>query len=415
MAEAPDTIGLEPGAPEGLIFNPFDPVTRADPYAVYRRLREEDPVHRSPLGIWILSRYGDIEPILRDARFSNDIRNARSFPLATSSGPEFEQRIERRAKVMLFVDPPDHTRLRSLVNKAFTPRVVEQLRPRAQEIVDDLLDHAIERGEMDLIADLSYPLPVIVIAEMLGIPPEDRDTFRQWSTDLARSLDPLLPPDMIDVVERSADAFTEYFERLIADRRARPGDDLLSALVAAEQAGDRLSPEELVSTCILILVAGHETTMNLIGNGMLALLRHPDELARLRADVSLVPSAVEELLRYDGTVQMTGRTAKEDVTVGGRRIEAGEISILLIGSANRDPERFADPERVDVTRKDIKHLAFGAGAHYCLGAPLARVEAQIAFTELLRRLPPSLRLVTDRPEWRENIVLRGLNSLPLTW
>ncbi|TMK16454.1 MAG: cytochrome P450 [Actinobacteria bacterium] len=399
MAEAPDTIGLEPGAPEGLIFNPFDPVTRADPYAVYRRLREEDPVHRSPLGIWILSRYGDIEPILRDARFSNDIRNARSFPLATSSGPEFEQRIERRAKVMLFVDPPDHTRLRSLVNKAFTPRVVEQLRPRAQEIVDDLLDHAIERGEMDLIADLSYPLPVIVIAEMLGIPPEDR----------------VLPPDMIDVVERSADAFTEYFERLIADRRARPGDDLLSALVAAEQAGDRLSPEELVSTCILILVAGHETTMNLIGNGMLALLRHPDELARLRADVSLVPSAVEELLRYDGTVQMTGRTAKEDVTVGGRRIEAGEISILLIGSANRDPERFADPERVDVTRKDIKHLAFGAGAHYCLGAPLARVEAQIAFTELLRRLPPSLCLATDQPEWRENIVLRGLKSLPLTW
>ena len=415
MAEAPGTMSLEPGAPEGLIFNPFDPVTRADPYPVYRRLREEDPIHRSPLGIWILSRYADIEPILRDARFSNDIRNARSFPLATSSGPEFEQRLERRAKVMLFVDPPDHTRLRGLVNKAFTPRVVEQLRPRVQQIVDDLLTKALDNGEMDLIADLSYPLPVIVIAEMLGVPPDDRALFRQWSTDLARSLDPLLPADMIDVIERSADAFTEYFERLIADRRAHPGDDLLSALVAAEQSGDRLSPEELVSTCILILIAGHETTMNLIGNGMLALLRHPDALSRLREDPSLIPNAIEELLRYDGTVQMTGRTAKEDVVVGGQKIEAGEVSILLVGSANRDPARYADPERVDVTRRDIHHLAFGAGAHYCLGAPLARVEAQIAFTEIFRRLPPTLHATTDVPEWRENIVLRGLKSLPLAW
>ena len=415
MADAQREFALEPGAPEGLIFNPFDPVTRADPYPVYRRLRDEDPIHRSPLGIWILSRYADIEPILRDARFSNDIRNARSFPLASSSGAEFEERLNRRAKVMLFVDPPDHTRMRSLVNKAFTPRVVEQLRPRVQQIVDQLLTEALERGSMDLIADLSYPLPVIVIAEMLGVPPEDRDTFRQWSSDLARSLDPLLPPEMLDVFERSADAFTEYFETLIAQRRVSPGDDLLSALVAAEQAGDRLSPEELVSTCILILIAGHETTMNLIGNGMLALLRHPSQLARLRDDPALIPNAIEELLRYDGTVQMTGRTAKEDVVVGGQPIEAGEICILLIGSANRDPARYADPERVDVARKDIHHLAFGAGAHYCLGAPLARVEAHIAFTEMFRRLPSTVHATSDAPEWRENIVLRGLKSLPLAW
>jgi len=404
---------VDAGSPEALIFNPFDPVTRADPYPVYRRLREEDPVHRSPLGIWILSRYADIEPILRDARFSNDIRNANSLPLATADN--VEERLERRAKVMLFVDPPDHTRLRSLVNKAFTPRVVDQLRPRVEEIVDDLLGRAEAKGSMDLIADLSYPLPVIVIAEMLGVPPEDRDVFHQWSGDLARSLDPLLPPELIDTIERSADAFTEYFEKLIADRRARPGDDLLSALVAAEQAGDRLSGEELVSTCILILVAGHETTMNLIGNGMLALLRHPDQLERLRTDPSLVPNAVEELLRYDGTVQMTGRTAKVDVEIDGHAIQAGEICILLVGSANRDPERFTDPERVDVTRTDIKHLAFGAGAHYCLGAPLARVEAQIAFTELFRRLPATLHLAVDEPEWRDNIVLRGLKSLLLAW
>jgi cytochrome P450 len=410
---AEDGVQLDADAPAAPIFNPFDPVTRADPYPVYRRLREQDPVHRSPLGIWILSRYADIEPLLRDPRFSNDVRNASSLPLAVADN--VEERLERRAKVMLFVDPPDHTRLRGLVNKAFTPRTVERLRSRVDEIVDDLLGKVEGNGGMDLIADLSYPLPVIVIAEMLGVPVEDRDVFHQWSGDLARSLDPLLPPDVVEVIERSADAFTEYFAKLIEERRVRPGDDLLSALVAAEQSGDRLSEEELVSTCILLLVAGHETTMNLIGNGMLALLRHPDQLERLRADPSLVPNAVEELLRYDGTVQLTGRTAMADVEIDGHHIDSGQICILLLGSANRDPARFADPEQVDVTRSDIKHLAFGAGAHYCLGAPLARVEAQIAFTEMFRRLPDTLRLASDEQEWRDNIVLRGLKSLPLAW
>jgi len=405
---------LDAAAPEALIFNPLDPVTRADPYAVYRRLREEDPVHRSPLGIWILSRYADIEPRLRDPNFSNDIRNASGLPLAAAR-EGVEERIERRSKVMLFVDPPDHTRLRGLVNKAFTPRTVEALRPRVLEIVDEVLGRVEGEGGMDLIADLAFPLPVIVIAEMLGVPVEDRDLFHQWSTHLARSLDPLLPEDVLATSERSADEFTEYFAKLIAERREQPGEDLVSALVAAEQSGDRLSEEELLSTCILLLVAGHETTMNLIGNGMLALLRHPDQLARLRAEPSLVTNAIEELLRYDGTVQMTGRTAKIPFEIAGNKVEAGEICIMLIGSANRDPERFDDPEHVDVTRRDIKHLAFGAGAHYCLGAPLARVEAQIAFTEMLRRLPDSLRLAIDEPEWRENIVLRGLKSMPLAW
>jgi cytochrome P450 len=405
--------GLAADAPEALIFNPFDPVTRADPYPVYRRLREEDPVHRSPLGLWILSRHADIEPVLRDPRFSSDLRNAASFPLAAPA--DIEERLERRSKVMLFTDPPDHTRLRALVNKAFTPRTVERLRPRAHEIVDRLISDVEDGGAMDLIADLAYPLPVIVIAEMLGVPPEDRDVFRQWSTDLARSLDPMLPPEVIDKIEGSADAFDAYFRPLFAERRAHPTDDLLSALVAAEEAGDRLSEEELLATCILLLVAGHETTMNLIGNGMLALLRHPDQLERLRADPSLVPNAIEEMLRYDGTVQMTGRTATADTEIGGETIRKGEISILLVGSANRDPGRYDEPERLDVTRTNIRHLAFGAGAHYCLGAPLARVEAQIAFTELLRRLPPTLRLATEQPEWRDNILLRGLKALPLAW
>jgi cytochrome P450 len=406
-------FGLEAGAPEALIFNPFDPVTRADPYPVYRRLREEDPVHRSPLGIWILSRYADIEPRLRDPRFSNDVRKASSTPLATMAN--VDERLERRSKVMLFVDPPDHTRLRGLVNKAFTPRRVEALRARVRELVDEHLDRVEDRSEMDLIADLAYPIPVIVIAEMLGVPPEDREVFHHWSTNLARSLDPLLPADLIEVVERSTDAFTEYFLKLIGERRVAPGGDLVSALVQAEQEGDRLSEEELVSTCILLLIAGHETTMNLIGNGMLALLRHPDQLEMLRSDPTLVPNAIEELLRYDGTVQMTGRTALDDVEIDGHEIKAGDICILLLGSANRDPDRFDDPERVNVTRSDIKHLAFGGGAHYCLGAPLARVEAHIALTEMLRRLPRSLRLATDQPEWRDNIVLRGMKSLPLAW
>ena len=408
----PQAPAIDASMPEALIFNPFDPVTRADPYPIYRRLREEDPFHRSPLGIWILSRYDDIVGMLRDPRFSSDLRNADSLPLMQA--PDLTEKLERRSKVMLFSDPPNHTRLRSLVNKAFTPRVVESLRPRAQQIVDEILARVSPQGHMDLIADLAYPLPVIVIAEMLGVPPEDRDLFRQWSSDLARSLDPMLPPEMIDQIEASADSFDAYFTPLFEERRARPGGDLVSALVAAEESGDRLSHDELMATCILLLVAGHETTMNLIGNGMLALLRHPSEMERLRADPSLMQNAIEEMLRYDGTVQMTGRTATEDVEFSGVTIRRGEISILLVGAGNRDPERFTDPERLDVTRTDIRHLAFGAGAHYCLGAPLARVEAQIAFTELLRRLP-GLRLATEAPEWRDNIVLRGMKSLPLEW
>jgi unspecific monooxygenase len=268
---------------------------------------------------------------------------------------------------------------------------------------------------MDLIGDLAYPLPVIVIAEMLGIPAEDRDTFRQWSTDMARSLDPLLPPEVMGQIERSGEAFMEYFGKLIAERRAHPGDDLLSALVAAEEAGDRLSEEELLATCILLLVAGHETTMNLIGNGMLALLRQTSELERLRSTPDLIPNAIEEMLRFDGTVQLTGRTATQDTDVAGTTIGAGEISILLIGSANHDPARFDDPDRLDIGRQDVRHLGLGGGAHYCLGAPLARMEAAVAFAALFRRLPPSLHLASEKLEWRDNIVLRGLRSLPLAW
>ena len=411
MAE--DRAAPEASGSDAPVFNPFDPATRADPYPTYRRLREQDPVHRNPIGIWVLSRYSDIEPILRDPSFSSDLRKAKDLPLM-SHVDDVDDRLERRSRVMLFTDPPDHTRLRGLVNKAFTPRTVDRLRPRAQQIVDEILDRVEGDGGMDLIGDLAYPLPVIVIAEMLGVPAEDRDTFRQWSTDMARSLDPFLPPEVVGRIERSGEAFFEYFGRLIADRRAHPGDDLLSALVAAEEAGDRLSEDELLATCILLLVAGHETTMNLIGNGMLGLFRHPAEMERLRAEPDLIPNAIEEMLRYDGTVQLTGRTATVDTEVAGVTIREGEISILLLGSANHDPARFAEPDRLDVGRRDVRHLGFGGGAHYCLGAPLARMEAGIAFAELLRRLP-NLTPATEAFQWRENIVLRGLQELPIAW
>src|SRR2546428_6436627 len=314
---------------------------------------------------------------------------------------------------MLVRDPPDHTRLRSLVNKAFTPRVVEALRPHIQDIVDGLLKNVAGQGSMDLVEDFAYPIPVIVICEMLGVPVEDRERFKEWGLAIARGLDTILLPPDSDVPQRSAaarHALGEYFRALIAERRASPRGDLLSALIAAEEAGDKLSEDELLATCILLLVAGHETTVNLIGNGTLALLRHPHELRRLRESPGLIASAVEELLRYDGPVQRTARIPSEDVTIGGRTIGKGEMVLPFIGAADRDPAQFPDPDRLDLARTDNRHIAFGWGMHFCLGAPLARVEGQIAIDALVRRLP-KLELVTDEPEYRESLTLRGLKTL----
>lgn len=389
-----------------LLFNPFDPGFIADPYPAYARLREEDPVHRSPMGFWVLSRYDDVVGLLRDPRFGRG---------------GFDQLFQARFgeagfdMSMLFRDPPDHTRLRALVSKAFTPRVVEQMRGHIQEIVDGLLDRVQGAGRMDVIADLAYPLPVTVICEMLGVPTGERDRFRAWSLDIARSLDAIALPTGPEVIERgraARHALADYFRVLIAERRAAPRPDLLSDLIAAEEQGDRLSEGELMSTLILLLVAGHETTVNLVGNGTLALLRHPAELGRLRADPGLVESAVEELLRYDGPVQRTGRIAAADVDIAGTAIPAGALVTGLIGSANRDPAHFADPDRLDVGRTDNRHLAFGWGIHFCLGAPLARLEGQLAFGTLLRRLP-DLALDTTEPRWRVGSVLRGLEALPV--
>lgn len=396
-----------------VVFNPLDPNFRIDPYSVYHRLQTEDPVHHGVFDSLVFSRYDDCLAVLRDPRSSSDGRNSTVYQEAVERG-EMEPYDRVLPQPFLFLDPPDHTRLRGLVSKAFTPKVVETLRPRIQQRVDALLDGVAERGSFEVIEDLAYPLPVAVICEMLGVPAEDHVTFKEWSREAARSLDPetALPPDVVESRRHVFESFGQYFTGLIAERRQRPRDDLLSALIAAEEAGDKLTEAELLSTCILLLVAGHETTVNLIGNGMLALLRHPDQLRLLRDDPSLATSAVEEVLRYDPPVQMTGRVALEDMEVAGATIRKGQQTILLLAAANRDPAQFPHPERFDITRTENHHLAFGFGIHFCLGAPLARVEGQITLSALVRRFD-GLELLTGQPEYKENIVLRGLASLPV--
>jgi pimeloyl-[acyl-carrier protein] synthase len=412
----PDTEASSATAPP-VEFNPFLPEFRADPYPLYRQLRSADPVHWSAfLGFWVLTRYADCVAVLRDAaRFSADPRNWAGFAdvVQALGGPG--PLLHMQTKWMLLLDPPDHTRLRTLVNKAFTPRVVEGLRPRIQEIVDSLLDDVQGVSGMDVITDLAYPLPVIVIAELLGVPTEDRDKFKDWSRDLARTLDPIITPEIVEAGNTATLAFIEYFRALVAKRRKEPREDLISGLIAAEEQGDRLSEEELLATCVLLFGAGHETTMNLIGNGMAALLRHPDQLTQLKQDPGLIQSAVEEFLRYDGPVQMTARTVLQDVEIGGKIIPKGQQAITVLGAANHDPAQFADPDRLDITRKDSRHLlTFSHGIHYCLGAPLARVEAQIAINTLLHRMP-GLRLQSEELAWRETVTLHGLKALPVVF
>lgn len=380
-----------------LEFNPFAPEVHADPYPTYRRMREEDPVHFNTWsGIWFLTRHADCLQFLKDPRFSAERRRAEGYtPPQRDIHPS-----------ILTLDPPDHTRLRNLVNRAFTPRMVEGLAPRIERLVGELLDAAEPAGGMELISSLAYPLPVTVIAEMLGVPAEDHDRFARWSAVLAASLDPVV--DDVDAVFDARDALFDYFRGIIALRRKDPRDDLLTALLGAE-----MSEQELLSMCNLLLIAGHETTVNLIGNGLLTLFRHPEQLALLRGRPDLMESAVEELLRYDSPVQLTGRVALEDVEWDGRAIKALTPVVSILGAADRDPMVFDDPDVLDLARSPNPHLAFGRGIHFCLGAPLARLEARIAFRQLLERFP-ALRLAGE-PELRPTIVLRGLSQLPVAF
>jgi len=407
-AEAPGRTKAASTMTTGSIeFNPLLPEVHDDPYPLYHRLRAHDPVHRSPLGFWVLTRYADVAALLRDPRMSSDPRNASRLRELQAALPDEGW----EAPSMLFLDPPDHTRLRKLVNKAFTPNAVERLRPRVDRLVAGVLDRAGAAGGMDLVAELAYPLPITIICELFGVPDADRAQFRVWSSELVHLLDPVLAEDVMERAVHARQHLRGYVAGLIAERRARPGADLLSGLIAAEDDGGRLSGDELVSMCLLLLIAGHETTVNLIANGSLALLRAPDQWARLVAEPALVDNAVEELLRYDSPVQLTSRTALADLDLEGRAVRRGEELILVLGAANRDPAQFPHPDRLDLERAGIRHLAFGGGAHFCLGAPLARLEARSALTALAARVP-RLRLAGD-PRRRDTITLRGLRSLPV--
>ena len=408
MNEMLQTAQAEP------LFNPMSPAVIADPYPYYHRLRAKDPVHKSPLGFFVASRHSDVSFAIRDKRFGKDFvgRMTRRF------GPQvMEEPVYRSmSHWMLQLDPPDHTRLRGLVVKAFTARRVEEMRPRIQQIVDQAIDRVASQGRMDLIADFAYRLPVVVICEMLGIAKEEHELFFMGARASGRLLDPVpLSREEIDAANAGNLASAEYFRSLFELRRRQPGDDLTTQLVQAEEEGCKLSNEELTANIILLFGAGHETTVNLIGNGLLALHRNPDQLRRLHDDPTLVTNAFEELLRYDSSVQMTGRTTLEDVELGGVPIAKGESVLCLLGAANRDPAAYPEPDRLDVTRPNIRPLSFGGGIHFCLGAQLARIEAEIAISTLLRRIP-DLRLDDAvNAEWRPTFVLRGLKRLPASW
>lgn len=385
----------------------FSPQFKANPFPTYAHMRREAPVHGhvAPDGriIWYITCYEDVTAVLKDPRFS------KTPPQAPRSSPGSHRAINEN---MLFADPPDHTRLRALVNQAFTPRRVEALAPRLQTITDELLATAVFQPEIDLIADLGLPLPVQVICELLGIPRPDREQVSDWSQAIispgSRGLN-------YSARKRKVRQFVAYLRDLFADRQANPQDDLTTALVQAEEAGDRLNEAELSSMVALLLVTGHETTVNLIGNGALALLQHPDQLALLRADPSLWDSAIEELLRYDGPVETsTSRWAGEDVEFKGHLLRKGDLVRVVLASANRDTAVFDHPDQLDITRLDNKHLAFGLGIHYCLGAPLARLEGKIALGTLFTRFP-HLRLArpADQLEWHSGVLFRGLKRLPV--
>ena len=398
------------------LFNPLSPDFIRNPYPHYQRLRTTDPMHVTPFGAIVASRHAEASLVLRDRRFGKAFvdRSVRRYGPDIMNEPIFRS----MSHWMLQQDPPDHTRLRGLVVKAFTARRVEDMRPRIREVVDRTLDAVIDRGKMDLIADFAFRLPVTIICDMLGIPEDHREVFYASSRNGGRILDPV-PLTAAEIADANAsNAMAKmYFEQLFELRRREPGDDLTTQLVQAEEDGSKLTNEELTANIILLFGAGHETTVNLIGNGLLALHRNPDQLALLKARPELITNAVEEFLRYDSSVQLTGRTALEDIEdLGGRRIAQGDNVLCLLGSANRDPALYPDrPDSLDIERPNVRPLSFGGGIHHCLGAQLARIEAEIAISALLKRLP-DLRLDdAANPAWRPTFVLRGLKCLPASW
>jgi len=395
------------------LYHLLDPEVLANPYPLYRRLREEAPVQWDPyLHAWVVTRYEDVVAVLH--RFSAK-RTPTPEQFTAMGMAEIGPIAQMMSKQMLFMDAPAHTRLRSLASMAFTTARVEALRLHIREIIDALMEPLLNAGQMEVINDLAAPLPAIVTAEMLGVPTSDCDQLKSWSADFAEVLGNFQHnPDRASRTLKCVEETTAYFREAIRRVKAEPREGLINSFVTAEIEGDRLTEEEIIANCIITMVGGQETTTNLIGNGVLSLLRNPDQLQKLRDDLSLIPSAVEELLRYESPSQHTARICPEDTELGGQLIRKGQAVIAVMGAANRDPERFVDPDRLDITRADNRHLAFGWASHFCFGAALARIEGQLIFETIARRTA-NLALAPNRPiSWRENLGLRGLTALHVT-
>ena len=392
-------------------FDFANPALRANPYPAYRFLREAAPLWRAPTGHWIVSTHAGCTALLRDPAMG------RSNQMMLSPEALAEPAVASLTRMMLFLDPPAHTRIRGLVARAFNARRIEALRGRIEAVVDGLIDRVIGQGGMCVIADFAHRLPVTVICDMLGVPESDRDPFLNEATVRGRILDPVpLSREEMDEANRSFLASESYFRHLLAYRREHPGDDLVTGLLAAREADDTLNESEIVANINLLFGAGHETTTNLIGNGLLALHRNPAELGRLRTDPSLMANAVEELLRYDSPVQLTSRHAMRDTPIMGETVARGEEVIALLGAANHDPFAYAgDPDELDVGRPGVRALSFGGGLHFCLGAQLARIEGEIALRRIMERLPTLTLTDPDNVEWKPTVTLRGLSRLPATW
>jgi cytochrome P450 len=395
------------------LFQLLDPAVLGNPYPLYERLRTEAPVHWDPyLHAWVVTRYADVITVLH--HFSAN-RTPTPEQFAAMGLAELGPLAQVMVKQMLFMDAPDHTRLRGLASTAFTPARVEALRSHIKEILNNLLEPLLQAGQMDVIADLAAPLPAIVTAEMMGLPTSDANQLKDWSADFAEVLGNFQHnPDRASRTLKCVEEMTSYFRDAVEQIRSDPRDGLINALLSAEIDGDRLTDEEIIANCIVTMVGGQETTTNLIGNGVLTLLRHPDQLERLRNNLSLVPSAVEELLRYESPSQHTARICREDTELGGQLIRKGQAVIAVMGAGNRDPERFPDPDRLDLGRTDNRHLAFGWASHFCFGAPLARIEGQLVFEALVRRTT-NMAITTSPIVWRDNLGLRGLTALQVTF
>ena len=408
------STGTEQAELQALLLQLLDPVNRADPYPLYAKFRERGPIQLPALNVTVFSTSRDCDEVLRHPSSSSNRWNSTIVQRQLASGAWSKPAVPPG---FLFLDPPDHTRLRKLVSKAFAPKVVNALQPDITAMVDGLLDQIAERGHFDVIGDLAYPLPVAVICRLLGVPLEDEPMFSQASGLLAQALDPFVaitgaPSGKFKERMQAVQWLRGYFHELIERRRSDPGDDLLSGLIAVEESGDQLTEEEIVSTCNLVLIAGHETTVNLIANAILAMLRHPEQWAALGADAGRASAVVEETLRYDPPVQLAGRNALEDMVIGDTTMIKGDTMMVLLAAAQRDPAEYDRPEAFDPDRGTVRHLGFGRGAHYCLGAPLARLEASVALSAVTARFPGA-RLDSE-PQYKTNVTLRGMSALSVT-